>query len=86
MIKVCSFRIDIEKELEKVDQDDKPKGRSFVDGKEVKDIPEQVDAKGDLNSFLRPCQLCLDKCVMTEKKTVSTQITALLHFSCVLLN
>ena len=52
MIKVSFFRIDIEKELEKVDQDDKPKGRSFVDGKEVKDIPEQVDAKGYLASFL----------------------------------
>lgn len=29
-----------------MDQDDKPKGRSFVDGKEVKDIPEKVDTKG----------------------------------------
>ena len=52
MIKVRCFRIDIEKELEKVDEDDKPKGRSFVDGKEVKDIPEQVDAKGDLTAML----------------------------------
>lgn len=39
-------KVDIEKELEKVDQDDKPKGRSFVDGKEIKDIPEHVETKG----------------------------------------
>ena len=43
------FRIDVDKELEKVDEEDKPKGRSFVDGKEVKDIPEYVDTKGNIS-------------------------------------
>ena len=41
-------RIDVEKELEKIDDDGKPKGRSFVDGKEIKGIPEHIDTKGEI--------------------------------------
>ena len=45
-------RVDIDKELEKVDEDGKPKGRCFVDGKEVKDIPEYVDTKGNFSLIM----------------------------------
>ena len=43
-------RIDVDKELEKVDEGDKPKSRTFVDGQEIKDIPEHVDTKGEFNT------------------------------------
>lgn len=41
------FRIDIDKELEKVDEADKNvKERTFIANREVTNLPESIDAKG----------------------------------------